>query len=91
MSLLSGIIPYSLEMITLKWIPARTFGVLMALEPVVASLTAALIIGERLTGSQMLAMGCIIAASVGSTVTSPTETPAITPEPTADPEPALPT
>ncbi|WP_433167108.1 EamA family transporter [Kribbella sp. CA-247076] len=68
--LLSSVIPYSLEMIALRSLPARTFGILMSLEPAMAALVAAVLLREWLAPWQLVAIGCVIAASVGATRTS---------------------
>jgi inner membrane transporter RhtA len=68
--LLSSVIPYSLELIALRRIPPRLFGILMSLEPAVAALAAILLLNEFLTPVQWVAMACVVAASVGATRTS---------------------
>ncbi|AIR65743.1 threonine/homoserine exporter RhtA [Cedecea neteri] len=68
-AVLSTALPYSLEMIALTRLPTRTFGTLMSLEPGLAALSGMLFLGEHLTLTQWLALLCIIAASVGSTLT----------------------
>jgi inner membrane transporter RhtA len=68
--LLSSVIPYSAEMTALRTVPAPTFGVLMSLEPAAAALTALLILGEQLRPLQWLAIGCVVAASIGATRTT---------------------
>ncbi len=67
--ILSTALPFSLEMIALTKIPARTFGTLMSLEPVVAAFSGLLLIGERLTVQQWTAVLAIMIASVGATLT----------------------
>ena len=62
-------LPYSLEMIALTRLPTRTFGTLMSMEPALAALAGILFLGETLTFVQLLALGAIIAASMGSTLT----------------------
>jgi inner membrane transporter RhtA len=62
----SGALPYSLEMIALKRLPAKTFGILMSLEPAVAALIGLGILGEHLSLAQWLGIGCIIVAAAGS-------------------------
>ena len=69
-ALLSSAIPYTLEMIALKGLPARTFGILMSLEPAVAALLGLVFLHELLSVRQWLAVALIIAASTGSTLTS---------------------
>lgn len=69
-ALLSSALPYSLEMIALTRLPARTFGTLMSLEPVSGALSGLVFLGERLTLLQLLAIAAIILASAGATLTS---------------------
>jgi inner membrane transporter RhtA len=69
-ALLSSAIPYTLEMLALKRLPARTFGILMSLEPAVAALLGLVVLQELLSFRQWLAVALIIAASTGSTLTS---------------------
>lgn len=69
-AVLSSALPYSLEMIALKALPARTFGILMSLEPALAAVSGLLFLGERLSLQQWVAIGFIILASVGSAATS---------------------
>jgi inner membrane transporter RhtA len=68
--LLSSLIPYSLEMAALRTLPPRVFAVLMSLEPAIAALVAALLLSESLTLLQLLAVACVIAASVGAARTT---------------------
>jgi len=69
-ALLSSAIPYTLEMIALKALPARTFGILMSLEPAVGALVGLVFLREVLSPTQWLAVALVIAASAGSTITS---------------------
>jgi inner membrane transporter RhtA len=66
-------LPYSLEMIALKKMPTKTFGVLMSLEPAVAALMGLVFLSEALTITQWLAIGCVIISSLGSTLSSSAE------------------
>ncbi|MFC4639551.1 EamA family transporter [Deinococcus hohokamensis] len=70
-AVLSSALPYTLEMVALKAIPARVFGVMMSLEPALAALSGLLFLHERLSGAQWLAMACVIAASAGIHLTAP--------------------
>ncbi len=67
-ALLSSVIPYSLELFALKKIPAKTFGVLLSLEPAVAVLSGFLFLSEKITLVQGLAILLISLASAGSTL-----------------------
>jgi len=69
-ALLSSAIPYTLEMSALRALPARTFGILMSLEPAVAALAGLVFLREVLSPSQWLAVALVIAASAGSTLTA---------------------
>lgn len=64
--LLSSVIPYSLELIALRRMPARVFGILMSLEPAAAALAALLVLSEILAVVQWVAIGCVVAASIGA-------------------------
>ncbi len=64
-ALLSSAVPYSFEMVALKRLPAHTFGVLLSLAPALAALTGYLLLGEKLSFSQWLAVICIVLASAG--------------------------
>ncbi|EMM2470202.1 threonine/homoserine exporter RhtA [Raoultella ornithinolytica] len=68
-AVLSTALPYSLEMIALTRMPTRTFGTLMSMEPALAALSGMIFLGETLTSTQTLALGAIILASMGSTMT----------------------
>ena len=65
--LLSSVIPYSLELQALRTLPPRVFSILMALEPAVAAAAAYLLLHEKLSIVDLLAMACVITASVGVT------------------------
>jgi inner membrane transporter RhtA len=67
-ALLSSAIPYSLEMNALKKIPVKTFGILMSLEPVVATIAGAIFLHEHLTATQIVSIACIVLASFGSSL-----------------------
>ena len=66
---LSSTIPYGLELVARRRIPSGTFSVLMSLEPAVAALSALLVLGELLSPVEVVAMACVIVASVGATRT----------------------
>jgi inner membrane transporter RhtA len=70
LAVLSSALPFTLEMHALGALPGRTFSILMSLEPAVAALCGLVLLGEYLTASQWLAVGLVIAASVGATVTT---------------------
>ena len=68
-AVMSSALPYSLEMIALTRMPARTFSVLMSLEPAIAALCGLIFLGEKLLWGQWLAVAAIIIASTGAAAT----------------------
>ncbi|QHF27924.1 MULTISPECIES: threonine/homoserine exporter RhtA [Pseudomonas] len=76
-AILSTALPYSLEMVALTRMPARTFGTLMSIEPAFGALSGLLFLGEVLTVAQWLAIAAIITASVGATLSLRKESPAL--------------
>ncbi|QEI09002.1 DMT family transporter [Pigmentiphaga aceris] len=81
-AILSAALPFSLEMVALKRLPRKTYGILLSMEPAIGALTGVVMLSEHLTRTQWLAIASIIVASIGCTVTArrnqaaPTSTPA---------------
>jgi inner membrane transporter RhtA len=65
-ALLSSALPYSLEMIALTRLPARTFSTLLSLEPAIAAVAGAMLLNEQLSLLQWLAIVAIIVAAAGT-------------------------
>jgi len=66
-AILSSALPFSLEMMALKRLPAKTFSILMSLEPAFAALSGLIFLAEELTFLQWISISCVIAASIGTT------------------------
>jgi inner membrane transporter RhtA len=83
-ALVTSAIPYALEFIALKSMPARVFGVLSSLGPAVAALAGLVVLHQVLTLLQLAAIALVIAASIGVVATSRPPAPEIgvAPEPT---------
>ena len=64
---MSSVIPYGLEMVALRRIKPSVFGILMSLEPAAAALFAFFIVRETLYPLELVAMACVIIASMGVT------------------------
>ena len=75
-AVLSSALPYSLEMMALTRLPARTFSIMMSLEPAIAALAGLLFLTEHLSFSQWLAISFIILASTGTAATMKPQSPA---------------
>jgi inner membrane transporter RhtA len=65
--LLSSAVPYTLELAALRHLATGTFGVLMSLEPAVAALAGRIVLGERLSLGQVVAVALVCTASAGAT------------------------
>jgi inner membrane transporter RhtA len=65
-ALLSGLVPFSFELVALRHVPPRVFGVLMSLSPAAATLSGFLVLDERLTVLQLVAMAMVIVASIAT-------------------------
>jgi len=78
-ALLSSALPYSLEMIALRHIPERTFGVMLSAEPAIGAIAGMVILHEQLSGLQWFAIGCIVIASIGALLTTEADNPIATP------------
>jgi inner membrane transporter RhtA len=66
----SSAIPISLEMVALKRLPQKAFGIMTSLEPAVAAMMGLLLLDEYLNALQWLAVFCIMMAAAGSSVTA---------------------
>lgn len=69
-AILSSALPYTLEMVALRNMPAQGFSIMLSLEPAFAALAGFIILGELLTLWQWLAILLVIIASVGSSFSS---------------------
>jgi inner membrane transporter RhtA len=62
-AVLSSVLPYSLELLALRRLSARVFGILLSLEPAFAALAGLVVLGQRLHPEQLLGMALVVAAS----------------------------
>ncbi|MGW0410523.1 EamA family transporter [Streptomyces collinus] len=65
-ALLSSVLPYTLELLALRRLPASTFAILMSLEPAIAATAGFLILDQALSAVEAAAIALVIAASIGA-------------------------
>ncbi|WP_405663238.1 EamA family transporter [Streptomyces sp. RK9] len=65
-AVMSSVLPYTLELLALRRLPASTFAVMMSLEPAIAAVAGFLILDQALTLVESLAITLVIAASMGA-------------------------
>jgi inner membrane transporter RhtA len=66
-AVLSSVVPYALELIVLRSMPTRVFGVLMSLQPAAAAIAGLLILHQRLGPAPIAALVLVTVASIGVT------------------------
>lgn len=82
-AVLSSVVPYSLELIALRRVPARAFGVMMSLDPALATAAGFLVLGQQLDLREWVALGLVVGANVGNSLAGrplpPAEAPGMAP------------
>jgi len=62
-AVLSSVLPYSLELLALRRLSAKVFGILLSLEPAFAALAGLIVLGQVLSPTQLAGMALVVAAS----------------------------
>jgi inner membrane transporter RhtA len=70
LALLVPLLPYALEMIALRHMPASSFGILMSLEPAIGALAGFVVLHQPMTALQLAGTLFVVSASVGVIVTA---------------------
>ena len=65
-AVLSSTIPYALELIALRRLPAAVFAILLSLAPATAALAGWLLLGQELTWLELVGIALVITASIGA-------------------------
>ncbi len=65
-ALMSSVLPYTLELLALRKLPASGFAVMMSLEPAAAATAGFLVLGQALGWAETVAIGLVVVASVGA-------------------------
>ncbi|MTG97476.1 MULTISPECIES: EamA family transporter [Myroides] len=69
-AILSSALPFSLDLLALKKLPANTFSILTSLQPAFAALSGLLFLKEQLSLLQWISIACVVGASIGTTIFS---------------------
>lgn len=67
---LASVVPYALELSALRRLPKAVFGVLLALEPVIAALAGWLLLDQGFGATRALAVLLVVIAGAGSAITA---------------------
>ncbi len=86
-AVLGSVVPYTLELAALRRAPRRVFGILLSLEPAVATLAGWLLLGQSAAPVSIAAVVLVVAASTGSALSAREPTPAAIPAATPAPGP----
>ncbi len=62
-AVLSSVLPYSLELMALRHLTQRVFGILLSLEPAVAAIAGLIVLRQVLDGGQVLGLVLVVIAS----------------------------
>ncbi|MBX3098975.1 MAG: EamA family transporter [Salinibacterium sp.] len=65
-AVLSSAIPYGLELLALRRLPAATFSILMSLSPAIAATAGLIILHQALTVPDAVAIALVVVASIGA-------------------------
>ncbi|MFE4262419.1 DMT family transporter [Streptomyces sp. NPDC056883] len=65
-ALMSSVLPYTLELLALRRLPAPTFAILMSLEPAIAATAGFMILNQALSALDAAAIALVIVASMGA-------------------------
>lgn len=69
-ALLASVIPYSMEFAALRRLPRPVFGLLLSLEPVIATVAGWMLLGQGVSALAIGAVVLVVCASAGSTATA---------------------
>ncbi|WP_323369412.1 EamA family transporter [Streptomyces alkaliterrae] len=68
-AVLSSVLPYSLELLALRRLPAAAFAILMSLAPAIAAVAGLVVLDQRMGVLEALAIALVVAASAGAVAT----------------------
>jgi inner membrane transporter RhtA len=68
-AVLSSVVPYSLELLALRQVTPRAFGVMLSLDPAVATAAGLVLLGQHLTPREWAALSLVVGANLGNSLT----------------------
>ncbi|MGH3251899.1 MAG: EamA family transporter [Trebonia sp.] len=69
-AVLASVVPYTFELAAMRRAPRRVFGILLSLEPAVATFAGWVLLGQRTTTAAIAAIALVILASAGAALTA---------------------
>lgn len=69
-AILASLLPYSFELAAVRSLPKPVFGILLSMEPVVASIAGWVLLSQAAGPLRIVAVTLVVAASIGSTVSA---------------------
>jgi inner membrane transporter RhtA len=66
LAILVPLLPYALEMMALRRMPTRAFGILMSAEPALGTLIGFAVLGQALSPAQLAGIALVVVASLGA-------------------------
>jgi inner membrane transporter RhtA len=75
---MSSVIPYSLELLALRRVTPRAFGVMLSLDPALATAAGFVVLGQHLDLREWVALGLVVGANLGNSLSGSAETPTVT-------------
>jgi inner membrane transporter RhtA len=69
-AVLASAVPYTMEFAAMRRVPQRVFGILLSLDPALATLAGWLLLGQHSSPVAIAAVAIVITASVGSTLSA---------------------
>jgi len=84
---LASVVPYAADLIALRFVPARFFGVFMSVHPVLAALVGTVLLGQVLVLHEWTGIAVVVLANAAAVATSrgPVPVPVDDPDPEAAP------
>jgi inner membrane transporter RhtA len=82
---LASVVPYTLDLIVLRHVPAQVFGIVMSAHPVLAAVAGMVILGQLLAWHEWAGIAVIVIANVATVRTAQTAQTAQTAVPTSAP------